>query len=93
MEWRATADAVRFTSDQWYVYILKLSNNTYYVGCTSDIKNRLIRHMNGYVDATKYHLPLEIVFYSTFFDKYKAFQFEKYLKSGSGRAFAKKHLI
>ena len=26
-------------------------------------------------------------------DKYKAYEFEKYLKSGSGRAFIKKHFI
>jgi predicted GIY-YIG superfamily endonuclease len=45
----------------------------------------------SYVFSTKDKLPIELEMYVAFSDKYKAFAFEKYLKSGSGRAFAKRH--
>lgn len=73
-----------------YVYILKC-NIGYYVGCTLDLKDRLQRHQKGQVEATKDRLPVILKTYIAFDDKYKAFEFEKYLKSGSGRAFTKKH--
>lgn len=63
----------------------------YYVGCTDDLKNRIIRHKKGQVPATAKRLPLKLDFYFVINDKYKAFKFEKYLKSGSGRAFINKH--
>jgi predicted GIY-YIG superfamily endonuclease len=75
----------------YYVYILKCKNDKSYVGCTSDLKARMERHEHGYVPATKDLLPAEMKCYFAFSDKYKAFEFEKYLKSGSGRAFTKKH--
>jgi predicted GIY-YIG superfamily endonuclease len=46
----------------------------------------------GQVIATKYSLPVELVTYIAFTDKFKAYNFEKYLKQGSGRAFSKGHL-
>ena len=76
----------------WVVYILKCSDNTYNVGCTNDIQDRIQRHEKGYVQFTSARLPVTLVHQSVFFDKYKAYEFETYLKSGSGRAFAKKHL-
>ncbi len=75
------------------VYILLCSDNSYYYGCTKNLEERLNRHQNGYVQYTKTRLPVEVITYVTFRDKYKAFEFEKYLKSGSGRAFANKRLI
>lgn len=77
----------------YYVYILKCSDNKTYIGCTDDLKGRLKRHQSGWVPATKHRLPIILDTYIVFSDKYKAFNFEKYLKSGSGRAFLKKHLI
>ena len=77
----------------WQVYILKCSDGTYYVGCTQDVNERLTRHRRMEVHYTKTRLPLELIHYAVFFDKYKAYEYEKYLKSGSGRAFAKKHLV
>ena len=64
-----------------------------YIGCTGNLKERVERHKNGYVPATISRRPINLVFYSCFNNKYKAFAFEKYLKSGSGRAFIKKHFI
>lgn len=77
----------------YYVYILHCSNDKLYTGCTSNLKERLERHQNGYVPATKNIRPVKLISYITFSDKYKAFEFEKYLKSGSGRAFVKRHLV
>jgi putative endonuclease len=76
----------------WVVYILKCSDGTYYVGCTKDINDRLSRHGKGNIKYTSSRLLIEIADQSVFFDKYKAYEFEKYLKSGSGRAFAIKRL-
>jgi predicted GIY-YIG superfamily endonuclease len=76
----------------YYVYSLKCKNG-YYVGCTNNLQERLRRHKNGYVPATANRLPIKLNFYFVIQDKHKAFNFEKYLKSGSGRAFTKKHLV
>jgi predicted GIY-YIG superfamily endonuclease len=76
-----------------YVYILLCSNGEYYKGCTNNIDDRLKRHQNGWVEATKDLLPVQLITYTAFIDKYKAYEFEKYLKSGSGRSFIKKHFV
>jgi putative endonuclease len=76
-----------------YVYILKCSNNDLYKGSTADLKARYLRHIKGEVPATANFLPVELVFYCAFKNKYKAIEFEKYLKSGSGRAFINRHLV
>jgi predicted GIY-YIG superfamily endonuclease len=75
----------------WYVYILQCTDSKPYTGCTDDLKDRIKRHHAGYVPATKNRRPVNLKSYFAFQDKYIAFDFEKYLKSGSGRAFAKKH--
>lgn len=77
----------------WFVYILRCSDNTYYTGCTSDLEDRLNRHFKRENTYTKDRLPVTLVYYSAFQDKYKAYEFEKYLKSGSGKAFTKKRLF
>jgi predicted GIY-YIG superfamily endonuclease len=76
-----------------YVYILACANGKHYIGCSSNLKDRLQRHQNGHVPATANILPVQLITYTAFEDKYKAFEFERYLKSGSGRAFAKRHLL
>ena len=64
-----------------------------YTGCTNNLEDRIIRHNKGEVKATKNYLPVEIVTFIAFTDKYKAYAFERYLKLGSGRAFSKRHLV
>jgi predicted GIY-YIG superfamily endonuclease len=76
----------------WYVYILKCRTGIIYTGSTNNLEERINRHNSGQVLATKNLLPVEIVTYIVFTDKYKAYNFEKYLKTGSGRAFSKRHL-
>ena len=77
----------------YYVYILKCSDDKAYTGCTNDLKERIERHKNGNVPATARRLPIQLISYTAINNKYKAFEFEKYLKSGSGRAFMKKHFF
>jgi predicted GIY-YIG superfamily endonuclease len=74
------------------VYFLHCKDGRPYIGCTSDLRARVTRHQNGQVPSTSKRLPVKLVFYFAVNDKYKAFKFEKYLKSGSGRAFIIKHL-
>ncbi|MBI2640696.1 MAG: GIY-YIG nuclease family protein [Candidatus Sungbacteria bacterium] len=76
-----------------YVYLLNCIDGLPYTGCTEDIQERLVRHSSGRVPAAKDRLPVELICYFAFKNKYTAFNFEKYLKSGSGRAFLKKHLF
>lgn len=77
----------------YHVYLLKCSDGTTYTGCTSNLEERLKRHNNGHVAYTATRLPIELISYTSFLEKHKAYEFEKYLKSGSGKAFAKKRLI
>jgi putative endonuclease len=70
----------------WFVYILRCSDGNLYTGCTSEIDERLKRHNAGYVPATKLRLPVVLITCIAFTEEeYKAFEFEKYLKRGSGR--------
>ena len=77
----------------WYVYLLRCSNGEIYKGCTNNIDMRLLRHQKGWVESTKDVLPVQLISYTAFPDRSKAYAFEKYMKSGSGRAFASRHLI
>lgn len=75
------------------VYILKCSDNTFYTGYTTNIENRLKAHKNKEVHYTKSRLPIELINLVQFKDKQKAYDFERYLKTGSGIAFRNKHLV
>jgi putative endonuclease len=76
-----------------YVYILEsLDVQRYYIGITDDVLARLAKHNAREVPHSSKYGPWRIKTYVAFSDERRAFAFEKYLKSGSGRAFAKKHL-
>jgi putative endonuclease len=77
-----------------YVYILQCTSSAdrYYVGITEDLKNRLAKHNAKAVPHTSKYAPWRIKTYIAFTNEERAFEFEKYLKSGSGRSFAKKRL-
>jgi predicted GIY-YIG superfamily endonuclease len=77
----------------WLVYILKCNDDSSYVGCTTDVNRRINEHNSKKVQYTRDKTPVKLVTYISFSDKYKAFEFEKYLKSGSGRAFLHKRLF
>lgn len=77
----------------YYVYTLLCSDQKTYVGGTNDLKDRISRHQKGYIPATKKRLPVKLKTYFAFHNEHIAFNFEQYLKSGSGRAFMKKHFF
>jgi predicted GIY-YIG superfamily endonuclease len=82
---------MRAGSTMKYVYILEsLDSNHFYVGIADDLRARLLKHNAGEVTHTAKYRPWRIKTYLAFSDEKQAFAFEKYLKSGSGRAFAKK---
>ena len=75
-----------------YVYVLEsLDSRHFYVGITDDLRARLAKHNAGEVPHTSKYRPWRVRTYVAFSDVALARAFEKYLKSGSGRAFAKKH--
>jgi predicted GIY-YIG superfamily endonuclease len=77
-----------------YVYLLQsLSHpNQRYVGCTRDLRARLKKHNARASSHTSKHVPWRLVTYIAFTDEARAASFERYLKSGSGHAFANRHL-
>ena len=77
----------------WYVYILQCADSTFYFGCTSDINRRISEHNSHKIHYTRDKTPVKLITNISFTNKYKAFEFERYLKSGSGIAFRNKHLI
>lgn len=77
-----------------YVYLLRSANHPdeTYIGLTSDLKVRLTKHNEGGSRHTKTFRPWRLVTYTAFSSREQAAEFEAYLKYGSGRAFAKRHL-
>lgn len=77
-----------------YVYIIKSIDHAdkYYAGYTLDVQARLKTHNEGSSVYTKDYKPWKLVWHCSFEDKSRAMEFEKYLKSHSGRAFAHKRL-
>jgi putative endonuclease len=77
-----------------YVYVLQSQRDprNFYTGCTSDLRERLVRHNSGKVPHTAKWRPWRIKTYIAFSDSKRAAEFERYLKSASGRAFLKKRL-
>jgi len=76
-----------------FVYVLRSSSHTdrYYVGLTSNVPDRLVAHNEGHLPNTARYRPWSVNVVLEFANQEIAERFEKYLKSGSGRAFAKKH--
>jgi putative endonuclease len=78
----------------YYVYILRSETHTYqtYIGCTHDLRTRLAQHNSGKSIHTNKFKPWNLLAYVALPEKQLGEKFEKYLKSGSGRAFTKRHL-
>ncbi|PIR41444.1 MAG: hypothetical protein COV31_01045 [Candidatus Yanofskybacteria bacterium CG10_big_fil_rev_8_21_14_0_10_46_23] len=78
----------------YYVYILYSSKSkNFYFGYTENLKKRFGEHNKGLSKATAPYIPWKLVFYSAFDTIKKAKDFELYLKTGSGKAFAYKRLL
>lgn len=78
---------------QRFVYILRSERDParHYVGRTADVIERLRWHNEGPAGQTVRHRPWRVIVAIEFPDGGAAARFERYLKSGSGRAFAKRH--
>ena len=77
----------------YYVYVLQSESfpKQHYYGFTTDVASRIEAHNQGRVPSTVRYRPWKLLSYTAFPDKGLALRFEAYLKSGSGRAFVKKH--
>ena len=75
------------------VYILRsdVDPSRHYIGIANDLRARLEWHKQGPCGHTVSHHPWSVVVSLEFPDEPSAVRFEKYLKSGSGRAFANRH--
>ena len=76
-----------------FVYILQSETDPehHYTGLTEHVENRLERHNHGPGGQTLRHRPWSLLVVVEFGSEPVARRFERYLKSGSGRAFAKRH--
>jgi putative endonuclease len=66
--------------------------NQIYTGFSEDFRQRLVDHNDGKNRFTSADRPWQLTELFCFTSKHKALSFERYLKSGSGRAFSKRHL-
>ncbi len=85
--------AMNWRKNMFYTYILRSIDhpNQRYIGSTADLQARLAKHNAGEVPHTSKFKPWRIQTAIAFDSKEKVVAFEDYLKSGSGREFAKRH--
>lgn len=78
----------------FFVYILRSVNyDKVYTGFTTEIGTRLKQHNEGKSPHTSKYKPWKLVSSFSFDSETKAREFEKYLKTGSGIAFSRKHFL
>lgn len=84
-----------YLASMTYVYLIESvhSRPQHYVGITKDLKQRVADHNEGKSSHTSKFKPWNLVMYLGFADEQTALAFEKYLKSGSGKAFLKKRFL
>ena len=84
----------RMPRSRRFVYILNSTSDPsrYYTGLTSNVRDRIAAHNDGRCSHTARARPWRVVVVLAFAEEERAIQFERYLKSGSGCAFAKRHL-
>ena len=77
----------------FYVYVLlSLKDGKFYIGFTTNLKDRLSRHARGEVRSTANRRPLKLIYYEYFVNEDDAKARETFLKSGFGRSNLKKAL-
>ena len=69
----------------YYVYILLCSDNTYYIGVTSNLTHRIYRHQSGFYpnSYTSKRRPIQLKYFCEFTNVWKAISYEKQLKKWS----------
>ena len=77
----------------YYTYVLLSEyDNRFYVGYTSNLKQRFEKHNKGLVDSTKDRRPLKLIYFEACLSRDDAIRREKYLKKHHGRMFLKNRL-
>ena len=76
----------------FYVYLIRSMPfpEQRYIGFTKDLKKRIAAHNAGGSVHTSKYKPWKLIGYHAFAEKRRAQEFEHYLKTGSGKAFADK---
>lgn len=75
-----------------FTYVLKCADGEWYVGLTDDLETRLTQHQNGLVPATKYRVPVDLIYYEACRSRPSAAARELQLKTGFGRGYLKRRL-
>jgi len=79
--------------NRYYVYVLfSLKDKGFYIGYSTNLKERITSHARGEVKSTAYRRPLKLIHYEYYINEQDAKAREVYLKSGYGRANLKKAL-
>jgi putative endonuclease len=77
----------------YYVYILRSKvDKNFYVGYTKDLRQRLELHMASKVPATRFRVPLDLIYYEACINKDDAVRRERYLKSTYGKRYIRNRL-
>ncbi len=87
------ADAIATAGDQPAVYVLLGANHQKYTGACHNLRERLQDHHAGRAVRTKHQRPLLLVHYEYVATYEDALRKERYLKSGHGRAWLKRHIV
>ena len=80
-------------TDKRFVYVLRSlsAKDRFYIGVTSNVTRRLGDHNAGRCPHTSKRRPWHLHVVMEFEQESTALRFERYLESGSGRAFARRH--
>lgn len=80
---------ITYSKASWlYIHYFVLTANV-----MSVVEQSMLKHSKGFVANKKFRLPITLVTYNTFSEKYFAYQFDQYLKMQSSRAFRQKGLL
>lgn len=74
-----------------YVYVIENPHSQRYIGSTDDLHRRIAEHQAGSCRTTRARGPWKLIVAIAFPDETQALAFERYLKSGSGHAFTRRH--
>jgi putative endonuclease len=79
----------------FFVYVIRSISqpDRSYIGFSEDVDQRVKEHHDGKSYHTAKYRPWQLVVYLAVPSKHKALELERYLKSGSGRAFLRRHLL
>ena len=64
----------------YYIYVLKCANNDLYIGYSKDLKSRIKKHFQGKIKSTKSKMPLKLIYYESYLNKFDAIKRERQLK-------------